>query len=430
MTLELQIQNPKQKPIKKHPWVRPSKWGHSLRHPLYALLFSILFFVLSITCLSLGIRVWTEKGSLRPGVVEAMGINPQFETFQGSLLQQKAFQTPGVLPLYGSSEMSLLNDFHPAKVLTPETGVTPFLVGRGGTQTIIHVLNLASLADLKGKKVAIFLTPQWYGPAGMQSPFFEGNFSPLHAYQILFSSELSLRLKRQIAERILNFPGAYKDYPHLKEMLSDEAKTGFRVDIAKTLNWFPAQMEYAGLEIQDLLTTEWNVEKLSQKTIRDYSQKVTPPQAVDWDTLREAAKVKGMNSTTNNSFGMDNTFYQDYLAPKLQEKKDSEKNSTLTVSPEYDDLMLLMQVLKEKGAKPLFVIIPMNGQWSDYTGLNQAEREKCYTKIASLIQGEGYPVADFSSHEYDDYYLKDPWHLAWKGWVDVDQRLYEFSQES
>lgn len=426
MTLELQLQ----KPIEKDSLVRSSKWSHSLRHPLCVFLFSILFFVLSITFLSQGIKVWTEKVGLRPGVVETMGINPRFETFQGSLLQQKAFHTPGVLPIYGSSEMSMINDFHPAKVLTPETGVTPFLVGRGGTQTIIQVLNLASLEDIQGKKVAIFLTPQWYGPGGMQQSSFEGNFSPLHAYQTLFGSELSPRLKGQIAERILNFPGAYKDYPYLKKMLSNEGKSGYRVVAERTLNWFPAHMEYAALEIQDILKTEWNVEKLSQRTIRDYSQKVTPTQTVDWNRLREEAKVKGMNSTTNNDFGMDNTFYQDYLVPRLQEKKDADSKDTLSTSPEYDDLTLLMQVLKEKGAKPLFVIIPMNGRWYDYTGLKRSEREKCYTKLATLIKAEGYSVADFSSHEYEDYYLKDPWHLAWKGWVDVDQRLYEFYQEN
>lgn len=425
MSLELQIE----KPVKKHVSVRLRKLGHFLRHPLCAFLLANLLFVLSITLLIPGIKAWTEKFDLKPGVVEAMGITPNYDTFQGSLLQQKAFRTPGVLPLYGSSEMSLLNDYHPAKVLTPETGVTPFLVGKGGTQTIIQVLNLASLEDLEGEKVAIFLTPQWFGPGGIPQSFFEGNFSALHAYQILFSSELSPRLKRQIAERILEFPGAYQDYPYLQKMLTS-LKTGRRAKAEQALNWAPAQMEYAALEFQDIIKTKWRVKRLSQKLIQDYAYKNSQAQTLAWDKLRAEAAIKGKESTTNNSFGMDNTFYQEYLASRLQEKKDADKNDTLSTSPEYDDLKLLMQVLKEKKVKPLFVIIPMNGRWYDYTGLQRSEREKSYTKLATLVKEEEYPLADFSSREYEDYYLRDPWHLAWKGWVDVDQKLYEFYKES
>jgi D-alanine transfer protein len=150
---------------------------------------------------------------------------------------------------------------------------------------------------------------------------------------------------------------------------------------------------------------------------------------VDWEKIRAEAILKGKSSTTNNSFGMDNTFYQDNLAAKLQDKKDTDKGYKLSSSPEYDDLTLLFEVLKEKGAKPLFVIIPMNGRWYDYTGLDSLEREQCYSKLRTQVQESGYPLADFTSHEYEDYYLKDPWHLAWKGWVDVDQRLYDFATE-
>jgi D-alanine transfer protein len=425
MSLEFQTQ----KPIKK-----PSLDGlctakSVLRHPLCVLLFAILLFVLTITSLGSGLKAWTEGFLLKPGVIETMGVSPHFDTFQGTLLQQKAFQTPGVLPIYGSSEMSMINDYHPAKVFTPETGVTPFLIGKGGSQTIIHVLSLGSLENLQGKKVVVFLTPQWYGPNGIQTSTFEGNFSPLHAYQVLYSSELSPRLKRQIAQRILKFPGAYKDYPYLKKVLTDEANSGIKAKAEQFVSRVPARLEYAALEVQDFLKTKWHVENLSLKKIREYSQKEKNLKPMAWDQLREEAKLVGRNSTTNNSFGMDNKFYEEYLISRLQEKKNADKDDKLSVSPEYDDLQLLMQVLREKGAKPLFVIQPMNGRWYDYSGLQRSEREFCYAKLNRLIQEEGYPVADFSSHEYEDYYLKDPWHLAWKGWVDVNQRLYDFYKE-
>ncbi|AFQ43751.1 D-alanyl-lipoteichoic acid biosynthesis protein DltD [Desulfosporosinus meridiei] len=401
----------------------------ALRYSLFALLLAIVLFVVTITNLGAGLKLFAERFILKPGVVEAMGVNPNFDTFQGSILQQEAVDTPGVIPMYGSSEMSMINNYHPAKVLTPETGVTPFLIGRGGTQTIINVLNLASLEDLRGKKIAIFITPQWFGPGGISQSTFEGNFSALHAYNMFFSSDISPSLKRQIAERILNFPEAYKEYPYLKNMLENEINSSIMAKVNKTLDWLPARMEYSALEVRDFFKVIWQVKDLADKQVARYSAKAANPPEMEWSRLREEAKVDAIKSTDNNPFKMDNKFYQEYLLPKLKESKDSDKHDLNLSSPEYNDLKLLMQVLKEKGAKPLFVIIPMNGRWYDYAGLDRLQREQCYQKLAALVQAEGYPLADFSSHEYEDYYLKDLWHLAWIGWVDVDQKLYEFYRQ-
>lgn len=426
MPLELSIQNPTKKQALYKLFFEKSQ---SLRHPLSAVFFALVLFVLTITNLGAGIKLFAEKVTLKPGMVEAMGVNPEFDTFQGSLLQQEAVNTPGVFPIYGSSEMSMINDYHPAKVLTPETGVTPFLIGKGGTQTIINVLNLASLEDLKGKKVAVFLSPQWFGPGGIPQSTFEGNFSALHAYEVLFSPDLSPNLKRQIAERILNFPGAYKEFPYLKKMLENEVNPTFKTEANQIVDWLPARMEYSALEVQDYLKMRSQVKKLTADQVAMYSAKEKNPPVMKWDKLRDEAKADAIKSTDNNPFRMDNKFYQEYLLPRLKGKNNDDKNSLLSTSPEYDDLKLLMQVLKEKGAEPLFVIIPMNGRWYDYSGLDQSQREQCYQQLAKLIQEQGYPLADFSSHEYEDYYLKDLWHLAWKGWVDVDQKLYEFYRQ-
>lgn len=138
---------------------------------------------------------------------------------------------------------------------------------------------------------------------------------------------------------------------------------------------------------------------------------------------------EGKKSSNNNPFGMDNRFYLEHIEPKLQEYKNSDKNAKLFPSPEYEDLILMMKVLKEKGTKPLFVILPMNGRWSDYTGFSRTERQACYQRLAQMIQAEGFPLSDFTAHENDDYYLRDPWHLAWKGWVDVNEALEQFYKE-
>lgn len=425
----------------------------SWRNPLSALLIAIGLFIGSIYAFAFLSQFWVENLDLKSGTVAAVGVTPTFDTFQGSILQKEAFQSPKILPLYGSSEMSMIYDYHPAKVFTPETGVTPFLVGKGGTQTLIHVLNIASLGEeVRGKKLAVFLTPQWYGSGGISQSTFEGNFSALHAYEILRNPKLSSKLKHEVAQRLLQFPGAYQDYPYLEKVLALQGKPGSSAQIAKLLYTIPAQMEYAALAFQDAAKTEWEVKRLPAQTVAQYSgnspnlqiassqepkRNQNPVQGAaivgirttvrpQWSDLRTEAIEQGKKSTDNNPFGMDNGFYISNILPKLQERKDSDKSANYSSSPEYEDLKLLMDVLKEKGAKPLFVILPMNGRWADYTGISGTERQGCYKRLAQMIQTEGFALADFSTHEKDDYYLRDPWHLAWKGWVDVDEALDQF----
>lgn len=395
-----------------------------------------------------------EKLYLRPGTVAAMGVNPRFDTFQGLILQKKAFQDPNILPLYGSSEMSYINDFKPVRIFTPETGFTPFLVGKGGSQTLIHVLNFAALGEeARGRKLAIFLTPQWYGTGGISKSTFEGNFSALHVYEMLRDPKLSSKLKQEIAMRLLQFPGAYTDVPYLERMLASEVQSGWSSKMTRIIFAFPAQVEYASLTFLDAAKTRIHVKRIpvekvslyagnskiqkdsrssviaTEQTLTLNQGKPSVTKRLDWVKLRTEAIEEGKRSSDNNVFGMDNSFYLEHIAPKLEEQKNSDKNAKLFPSSEYEDLILLMKVLKEKGAKPLFIIMPMNGRWSDYTGFSRAERQACYRLLAQMIRAEDFQLSDFTAHENDEYYLRDPWHLAWKGWVDVNEALDQFYRE-
>ena len=74
----------------------------------------------------------------------------------------------------------------------------------------------------------------------------------------------------------------------------------------------------------------------------------------------------------------------------------------------------------------MFVIVPMNGRWADYTGFPLVERQTYYQRVQPDGPQQGFQVADFSGHEYDLYFLKDIMHLGWKGWVDVDEAMDHF----
>ena len=97
-----------------------------------------------------------------------------------------------------------------------------------------------------------------------------------------------------------------------------------------------------------------------------------------------------------------------------------------TEMEEYDDFDLMLRILQQKGAKPLFVLIPANGRWADYAGFSPQERKDYYFRIRSMIQEKGFTVADFSSKEYEPYFMQDTWHLGPKGWAEVDKAIEQY----
>lgn len=85
-----------------------------------------------------------------------------------------------------------------------------------------------------------------------------------------------------------------------------------------------------------------------------------------------------------------------------------------------------MDVCRETDITPLIVSIPVNGRWYDWTGFPKEDREGYYKNIREICQEYQVELADFSDKEYEPYFLKDIMHLGWKGWVYLDEAVYEF----
>ena len=87
---------------------------------------------------------------------------------QGTALQQAAFETDGLLPLYGSSELNLLRPynrpFHATNLFRDRpTGFAVFPVGKQATTCLIIQQKLAAIGPaLRGRKVVISLSSFWF----------------------------------------------------------------------------------------------------------------------------------------------------------------------------------------------------------------------------------------------------------------------------
>lgn len=336
---------------------------------------------------------------------------------KGIILQQKLIENKDI-QIYGSSELgSRVDKFYPTYFFNKENGFQLDLIGRGNSQSIIHAVNIAALGDeLKNRKIVIIISPQWFNKNGISKDGFEMNFSSLQFYKMI-SSKLDKSVKLKICERLNGLTNQDKN---IKLYTSLYSKNNSLSKAALSVFKPYFYIEYKILDIKDKIK--------SYKLLLDYkdNSENTFESSFNWEeNLMEAEKM-GKQATNNNEFQIENNYYNKYIRNNLKKLKGSMKNGKYTVSPEFEDLKLLISICKSNNIKPLFISVPVNGKWYDYTGFSKSDRDEYYKKLNNLITSNGFKIADLSNHEYDEYFLKDIMHLGWKGWVYVDKAIYEY----
>ncbi|MDR3586381.1 MAG: D-alanyl-lipoteichoic acid biosynthesis protein DltD [Desulfosporosinus sp.] len=395
-----------------------------IRKRLGPLGLAIVLFFLSI--LAVGpLTQWWGSLYIKPGVIETASENLIPTLFQGTLLQSMALKDPTLVPMYGSSEFGGGGPYNPTKLFAGKpTDWTPYLIGHAGSLDLIQTL-YAGAQDLKGKKIVLSLSPQWFNNGGIAQNTFAANFSALQAYKLLFNPSLTIQTKTALSERLSQFNEVKHSYPILEGLLKYYGRSDPESRLMEAFYWPIARVEMASLEIQDTLKTIKVIQKLSAQEIAknasDKSWKTLP----DWSKMQEIATADVGKNENNNSFGVNNGFYKKNI-PNLNKLKNSLVKGRLYPSPEYSDLNLLMRVLKDEGADPIFLIQPVNGSWYDFTGFPKQQRQKYYSQVREMADHYGDALADFSGHEYDKYFMNDPSHPSEKGWLEIDETLDKF----
>ncbi|AHK51063.1 D-alanyl-lipoteichoic acid biosynthesis protein DltD [Bacillus velezensis] len=346
----------------------------------------------------------------------AAALNPNM--FQGLYLQNKMFEDSKYLPIFGSSELSRLDEFHPSNYFQVNNqGFTPYLVGKGGSQSLIHAINFAAHADqLKGRKMVFIVSPQWFTKHGSNEQHFAPNFSSLQALDLAFNHNIEPKLKKQMMKRMLHYKVVQND-----AVLSELYKAAVKGQTWKVNALTPAaKLYYNILEKKDLY---YSIEE-PQGPKRFVNNNL---KGKSWSQLEKLAAQYGKDHTRSNPFFIDDSVYKK-IKNKVPKAKGSNKGRTYAYkkSLEFRDFEDMLTILKDAGAKPMFVVIPVNGKFYDYTEFPKKGRTDYYKKVTKQIKAKGFQVADLSGHEYDPYFMKDTIHIAWKGWVYVDKAMEQF----
>ncbi len=378
---------------------------------------SILAAALALGCVRLAVR---------PGEYPlSLGNVNYTEKITGTWLVEEAAKDPRTVTIFGSSELRTYDILtHPANFFKGErAGFQVNLVGRGSCQSIIHALEIAACGDaLAGTKVVLITSPQAYVEGGIAPDLFMANFSEEQYLKLMSDPEIPDEMKLRFSERVLALAEAYgADDTSAALLLARGTVEGNGVLKAAAAPYAMASRWL--LETKDLASAK----KLIATEAADAAISAEP---IDWDAVEAAAVAEAKAATSNNDYGMLDDYYTTYIGRRLEQQKDKDKELSYSVSEEYGDLRLLLDVCKLKGIEPMFVHIPVHGDWSDYTGFSKELREEYYENVREIVsEYDNVTLLDLTGYEYEDYFLCDVMHLGWKGWLEIDKALVEFYNE-
>ena len=367
-------------------------------------------------------------GRIENRYVHALALYDFPQKNQGSSLQSEAFRQPDLLPIYGSSELGWPDPFHANRIFRMyPTGFTTFPIGGNATEPLIILQKLAAVAnEIRGKEVVISLSPGFFVEEMMPYDTYAGNFSRLHAYSLAFSTELSWGLKAAVARRMLDYPATLRNDRLLNfavHKLSDGSP------ISRVLYyaiWPIGELDCWALSAQD----HWE----TLVYIRDQGNLDLPvvkqPQTLKWPNLLAHAQESYGHRSDNNPFGYENSQWEQF-GPQWLEKANSMDDKGylrgLRSSLGWTDLDLLLRELKEMGADPMLLSMPLPGLYFDFLGVSRAARQQYYDRFEALAKAYGVSGIDFQNHDEDKYFFLNPGsHLSSVGWIYYAEALDRF----
>ena len=337
---------------------------------------------------------------------------------QGLAFQRAAAHSPNVLLIYGSSEllMPAVQDRGNIFFRTAPTGFQLSPVGGGGANPLIMVQRIGALGSaLRGKKVAISLSPGWFCTAKPATKGYKGNFSPMAATVLVFGTALDFGLKRDIAARMLQFPETLEERPFLEFALRRLA-SGRLLDRAVFVALWPAgKIQTELYELEDHWAAVHHIQR----------QKKPPPllgdETIDWPQLTAKAS-KARPADVGNI--QKPSFFGRKITPG---SRDIGFLKGVKESPTWIDLDLLLRCLATVHARPLILSMPLAGDFYDHAGISRSARDEFYRKLPALVQQYHFPVIEFQEHDEDPAFLiRHQSHLTGKGWTYYNRALDDF----
>ena len=329
--------------------------------------------------------------------------------------------TSKTLVLLGSSELTttINEEYHPKKIFNYED-FNIMQIGVGNSQNIIHAATIGSIGnDIRNNEIVMIQSIQWFdNKNGILKDAFLSRISNEHVYNTIANDKISKETKEKFINRVIELSSTNKvlnkKYRSYKKYFVEEQGNFITGEFLKLDNYFYK------------LKNKYEFFKNKGRENYPLSGKKTPD--YNWKELDEKVTEQAKERTNNNDYQIDNTYYDKYIKTKYDQLKNSSKNTKYDESKEYDDLDILLSIVKDLNLNMKFAILPANGKWSDYTGIDSEKRQVAYNNLKEIAKKNNIEVMDYSSKEYEEYYMYDAMHLGWRGWIDFERDFYKLKK--
>jgi D-alanine transfer protein len=353
----------------------------------------------------------------------------------GVLLQREAALAPAIIPLYGSSELVRPSEFRASDFFARRPrGFAVSPVGTRGTPLLVTLQEIGAVgAGLAGRKVIVFISPPGFRRAEVTNEMirmqYAGNYSRLQSETVIFGSQFDLEFKRRVAMRLLQFPDVLDNDPVLRFALHRLVGPG-RVQLAGYYLALPfgRLQTQVGRWLDAISVLELLVR---QPSLRQAVPAV--PQPLDWVSLADSARRIYRPRAGHNPVGFEDAQWERFQSRYLAERggvTDSSFRSDLEGSPFWTTLGLLLEALKDLGAKPLIVSPPLPGQYYRFLGLSPSTWQAYYQRLHALVGAAGARLITFEANDLDPFLSLDGVHPSPECWLLLDRAIDEFSHET
>ncbi len=340
----------------------------------------------------------------------------------GLVSQKTVLSRDDYLPVLGSCEMTFkelnrIDNFFASK----PTGFRVEPLGNAGNTDLLIAQTCAALGPaLRNKKLVVILSPEWFFNARATDAQYAGNFSVEHALAALTSPDLDDAIKRRMARRMAEYPQTLGKSPILEQLVPAVEEDSPSAKFARQAATFSAICYQRVLDISDPLFT-W----LEFATTRHPARPSKPPvtgSGIDWKTAAANGEHEFQQMTEGNALG-----FRKQIWKKLQAKDQAGLHSfeiahlrNISTTKEWDDFEILLEVLKQNGAKPLILAMPVNGHYFATLGAEKRTWDIYYTKLREAARHYGFPLYDFEEYENDPRFRGYD-DLNPEGWLCMDE---------
>lgn len=352
--------------------------------------------------------------------VEKAAVSMSTNVYRSEKIKDTAIKE-NYVPFIGSSELSRIDPLHPSVLARKyDRNYQTLLLGGPGSQSLNHFFMLQEMkSEIRNKKVVFIISPQWFTKGGQRPDAFGYYYSPLQAIDWILSANDTLA-NRYAARRLLQMPSGQASTTintALEKIAAGEKLSGFE------RFWLKRRQQV--LRNEDVFFSSFHLDNNLQRII-NAGKKL--PATDNQQQLYTLATKLGQQETSNNEFGIKNSFYNQRLRGKaVKNLKNSQGWIDYRKSPEYADFQLVLQQLAAEHVDVQFVLPPINQKWINYTGLSLPMWRQTTAKIKQQLTSQGFNrIIDLSEDGDQSYYMEDTIHLGWRGWLRMDESVKPF----